>query len=700
MAGISIGTQLNAPAGFDNMSQGVTHYVLRNSAINGRVLLLKFEIRPAQIVKYKCGTRPDRKITPPPVPHLIALTRNRFEEGLRNGKIQRNEDQYSMPPWLLGLSDRDLSSEQQRRSSVVDHLDRINEKLKHIDYLVQDYERVLDAHNPDVLLNHHARQCVPKQNETRLRMWFYTFLIFGRNPYVLHYPVHQIGRWQRDFSSGNKRGRPSKYKGRGSGYNVTAEVQTKILKGWRRYAKLGVSLSTIYRKSITDIFGCCVRSTSVGSSNHKQFWHPSGAAFPTLRQFYYHVKKEFGHEAIRTTIYGYVRYRNKEQLTQGSFTNRTWNLMQMTERDAYVRDSISSGILNGEPMPSMHVVRSIDVASGMIIGIGFSVGGESAGAYRMALFCEAIDKVRFCSLLGYQIQQGDWPSIGASPRIVQDRGAGSTSGAFSATPEFKPVSKQSPPSHAGQSKALIETSNPKHKKNDEAPSYKKTKLNPFQVVKAEIQEVLNYNDATNVRKHVPPELAHQLPRATPLSLWNLLDGLGRNDAIMMPFDQAVRAYLTKVPAKLCGNKVSILGRDYGAKALDDAIGWRKTYGPKTLDVQVYVLDACLLKIWIDIKDKLIELDVQFAVPVANETKLMSVAECEDYFNFIQAQDTRMHEHRQAVIAEGAQKFYEAEGYKLDNVTRLPGRPNRKSSAAQQEGRALKKLFQAKVRSRA
>jgi len=46
MSGISIGTQLEAPQGFDVLEQGLTYHFLRSSSVTERVLLLLFGERP------------------------------------------------------------------------------------------------------------------------------------------------------------------------------------------------------------------------------------------------------------------------------------------------------------------------------------------------------------------------------------------------------------------------------------------------------------------------------------------------------------------------------------------------------------------------------------------------------------------------------------------------------------------------------
>ncbi len=56
------------------------------------------------------------------------------------------------------------------------HEDRIDRTLGHLWPLVQNLNDVLAAEIPDASINAHARNCNPKQNETRLRTAFYAYI--------------------------------------------------------------------------------------------------------------------------------------------------------------------------------------------------------------------------------------------------------------------------------------------------------------------------------------------------------------------------------------------------------------------------------------------------------------------------------------------------------------------------------------------
>jgi len=686
MSGICIGTQLEAPQGYGVLERGMTYHFLRNSSKTDRVLLLLFAVRKPKAVTYKSAKRPNRIITPTPLPILVGVERQSFEDGVRAGKIVKAKNQSSMPPWLADLEGLNLHNlDELRKKPVRSHADRMEEKIEAIFPLTQKFEEVLDAKDPDRVINAHARSCSPQRNETRMRLWFYVYMLFGRNRFALHYPIASIGRWSRVTTTPkHKWGTPHKYKGKEHGHNTSPAMKALILKGYRREVGLGITMTSIYNKSMMKDFGCRLREVHHGDFVHKEIWHPQGKPFPLKGAYVYHVIEEFGTEKIQLNMYGYVRARSKMLLPVGAFTERVWNLMQKVERDAYAVGDLARGLIEGNPLPPLYVVRKRDTASGLVTGIGFSQGGESASAYRMAQFCEAIDKVRFFALFGLELSPERWPSKGISSFDIQDRGAGSTPDAFSRILMYKPLVSESPPGHAGQSKAVIESSNPKTYTTDEAPGFTASNLRTFELIRRELFRVLKDNDTFYVGDRIPPDLAERVTRATPLAIWNTWDEIGRNDALQMGFEDAVRAYLTKTKAKLTKEGVVLNSMLFRSDALDQVGARKLVSGKQTVDVEVYVLDACLRHIWTDFKGQLIELDLTLKVPVGNEVLLMSLEEIKQFEAFCRERDSFHDEHCTAVSIQIYHEFKEATGRDWDTGTRVKGRAKRGTPSAKRE----------------
>lgn len=209
-------------------------------------------------------------------------------------------------------------------------------------------------------------------------------------------------------------------------------------------------------------------------------------------------------------------------------------------------------------------------------------------------------------------------------------------------------------------------------------------IRTFELIRRELFRVLKDNDTFYVGDRIPPDLAEGVARATPLAVWNALDEIGRNDALQMSFEDAVRAYLTKTKAKLTKEGVVLNSMLFRSDALDQ-VGARKIVsGKQTIDVEVYVLDACLRHIWIDIKGQLIELDLTLKVPVGNEVLLMSLEEIKQFEEFCRERDSFHDEHCTAVSIQIYHEFKEVTGRDWDAGKRVKGRAKRGTPSAKRE----------------
>lgn len=685
MTKIILGSPITAPQGYDVFEKDQTYYFLRSDPIRAIVYLVHFYQRNSVVQKCKSGPRKYKSIVPPVLSRLMKVRREYFEQGITGGFLVAGECQ-SLPPWLNGLNeDQLIANESTDQNCKIPHSDRIDKKISHIYPLVRDLGGLLEQDDPDKYINHHARHiCKPAQNETRLRQWVYAYLICGMNRFALHYPIHRIGHWDRDANSSDvKRGRPHR-RGRGYGNNTSKEVREKIVKAYRAECGLGIKMSTIYSESMINHFGCKVRVSSEGGRKLKEFFHPEGRPFPTIKTFVYYSIKELGRRQIQKNMFGKVIARTKHDVSRGNFGEHVWNLMQRVEHDGYSVKDLPKGYIEGSTLPALKVIRSRDTLSGMITGIGFSSGGERASAYRMAKFCEAVDKVRFCALFGIDISPAQWPSVGLSPYDIQDRGPGATPGAISRDEISLPVIIELPPSHSGQGKALVETSNPKSFHDREAPKYIKSDHTTIELARREIFEVLAFNEITNVGDHIPPDISRKVSLPNPNGLWEAFSGLGRINALQIRFDSAVRQFLDKTEGRLDREGVHLLGRNYFSSVLVDVGAMDRLTGGQGMPVTVYFLEACVRHIWVEIRGRLIELDVRYPIPVGASVLYMSAAEAVEYTKSVKQQDLDQADHALAVSAEYKQKYLEATGKKWNAGRVVAGRPKRGTSTARQE----------------
>lgn len=696
---ITSGTVIHAPKGFHELATGATYFFLRSSPQTKIVTLLEFVERPAKVVvgeskKVEGGEdgmrkrRLRRTVTrlPAPLPIPIYLPRDVWESGLLRGMVVAGETK-TMPPWLDALEGLDLAEIDLHRTDAAKlHRDRVDDKLFCISKLVAEAPEILDHGNLDKYINAHARSLMPVQNETRVRLWFYVYLVFGRNRDALHYPIHRIGHWDRmapEHAQDEKRGAP----GRKGGYNTTTEMRQMIIESYPRRAGIGVSDDQVYTDAMTKDFGCKSRIVCRGHVKQFELYHPEGKAFPQIGAYFYHVNQHFRPHLVRETRLGKKRAQSKFKPALGSFTESAWNLMQRVEADGYRVFDLPKGYIEGSDLPALVVVTIRDVASGKKVGIGFSQGSETAAAYRMAQFCAAIGLEAFGALLGLKIKDS---AKGVSPHMVTDRGPGATAGGLPRDAELLPVVRQLTPSHSGKSKAIVETSNPKTPSDDEAPSFRRSNQTTVALARREFGKLLAYNELTQVASRVDPELEHRVSRLSPNGVWDAMDSVGRNDAVQVNFESAVRGYLDLVPAKLKDGYLEIAGRRYYSKseAFMEALSTVKG-GGRQIDVKVYVLNCCIRHVWFEWKGRLVQLDVRYPTPVSKEVMDMSLEEAVEFDAHMQGRIKEHTEHKRGARVFFEQDYEEQTGEELVSGSRVVGRPKRGGAVAQREAKEAK-----------
>jgi hypothetical protein len=678
---ICAGTPLIAPKGYKALEAGATYYFLRSSPKKNWVTLVEFVLRQPKQVVYKAAKRPERTVAQLPLPKLVRIQRADFEDGVFDGQIVPGERKL-MPPWLDGLEGIDLEAvDGERKRPAKRHSDRIDDKLFTFHALLLDVEGLLDVDDVDQAINRHARALKPAQNETRVRLWFFTYIAFGRNRNALHYPIHRLGRWNRlEVFSKVKRGAPGQ-KGAAYGHNTTKEMREKIILSYSKLAGLGYSDETTYVRAMKEYFGCKSRWAHEGGRKWMEIHHPEGKPFPQKGAYFYHVNVRFRPHLVQETRLGRNRARSKIKPVLGTFTESSWNLMQRVEADAYRVFDLPRGYVEGSDLPPLVVVTKRDTASGRKTGIGFSQGSETGAAYRMATFCQAIGLEAFGRLLGLKVRAS---GKGISPHDITDRGPGATPSGRSRDSALLPVISEQAPAYAGQSKALIETSNPKTPSNDEAPSYRRSGLTVVALARREFANLLQFNEATNVANRVDPALEHRVTRLSPNGIWEALDAVGRNDAVQISFDDAVRAYLDLVPARLTRSGLEVAGRNYYSKSAEFESALSSVSGNDGVDVKAYVLTACVRHVWFEWDHRLIELDVRYPIPVGSEVKYMSFWEATQYAEHMERRKAEFAGHQRGVRLHSAEDYEAQTGLKLDAGQRVTGRPKRGSAVARQE----------------
>lgn len=654
------GSRLIAPEGFLSLSKGVTYHFLNSNGNRNRVRLLMFS--------------DDGKALST---HLITLSRIEFEDALENGWVLEDGPSDKFPPWLASIEGVSVTHLEGRRKSVKESYDqKVNRRFMAIADLIARREEILADDNPDSLINAHAKGQRPQQNAARVRLWFYTYITFGHNKWALLPPLHRIGGWNReDPSRVRKLGRPSS-KGKLHGYPADASMKEMILSGFLQFKSAHKTKNDIYNDIVIRKFGCVV----VGDMVNKEYVHPDGKPFPSFNQFKYWIEELISPKALKRALKGEHKARAISG-AEGSFAEKIINVNQSVEFDGYNISEKLTGLIEGSAVDSFCVVRAVCGLSGAVLGIGFSEGKENMDAYKMALFCMAVDKVKFGELFGAGINYGEWPSEGLSGGIVFDRGPGA---GYDGEPSINWLKAfELTPVFSGQSKATVESSHPRDKKSLDQPTHFHSKFNFVEMSKREIYRAISDNHTSDAGRRMEEDMYLAGIKPTPFDIYNYWSCRGRDSSIGMQFDTAVKTFLKSCPANIRKDAVYFYGRKYRSQSLVATGIFDKVAMKGIIETSVFVLTMCVRHIWIEVNGILYELDFVRTASTPAGTVDISLRDLQEIHQVRRNVAAALRDERPAAQQYFKDRFKRDTGEDWDSGDRKLGRPS-KGGAAQRD----------------
>lgn len=665
---MQVGTPLIAPDGFRSLLKGNVYYLVRNHLPSGRVMLAWFTS-----VKHLSV-------------NLIMLTNRQFEQATADGFIVPADKPTGLPPHLDDLENVDLQLlDQPRPDKKIPNKARVEDRLLAIAPLLEREAEILSAPAPEKLIHAYAKSV--GKNPSRLRFWFFTYITFGRNAWALLPNFKNIGRWDRlaNQKSEFKLGRPSEVLGKRSGTRAKKQMIDLIVQSYTKHCALGVKLRKVYQLAMQHDFGGKPVRLPTG---HLTF---VGVDLPTYDQYRYYVIKHYGLETVQRTLYGESRHRRRYAAYAGSFTAAVGSLYEATESDGYVCEDRPKAYIDGGVLDALYVVRNVDTASGLRLGIGFSFGAEHSEAYNAMHFCSAIPKKKFCKLFDIDIEEYEWPSIGLTPRHITDRGPGVKREPGEPNERSDALAiRELTPSGKGQSKALVESSQRRRTKSEGPQTQRISDLTVYQMAQREIRRLLFENQGADVSGHMTPEMIRTGVHPNPVGLWKFLDDRARNLAEMCSFSDAVRRFLPRIDLRLDRGGALLGHQRYDSEALRqtrilDRVGQN---GSKT--VIGYILPFCIRHIWADIDGVLVELDAVLKLRDDEEQLYRTFYDLGDESKALKDSRSLQLEHRDAAAVQQMRAFHDDTGKDWDSKKRRSHR-NTSTNASKQDNDDVKRL---------
>lgn len=654
------GAQLIAPEGFGELCKGVTYYFLVNDPSHNRARLIEFIIGKE------------------PVPIVITFTSTQFEEALELGLLQETGVVDKYPPWLKLIEGVTISHLEECRVSTKESYDeKVNRRLLAIADLVRIAQEILTSDEPNAVINAYAKAASPRQNAARLRLWFYSYVTFGRNKWALMPRTHCIGRWDRAGPNRKVRlGRPSPM-GKKAGYPCNTEMQEKIRSGYVQYTSPKHTWNRMRREILTNEFGCI----SIEQEEDYIFRHPEGLPFPSLSQIQYWVRKFFNVRKREVAQKGANKARARAG-DKGSFSEKLINVNQKCEYDGYYITEKLSGITEGSVVDSFCVVRAVCGVSGAIVGIGFSEGKENMESYRMCLFSMALNKVKFCELFGVEISPEQWPCEGLTGSVIFDRGPGAN---YDVEPQVHWLGElELTPVFSGQSKSTVESSHPRDKNDLEQPVIVQSKLNFVTMARREIRQVLEDNLGSDASRRMEEALILAGVKPTPIGVWNYWSRRGRDSSIGMQFDAAVRTFLSQHPATIKQDAVHFYGRKYRSAELEATGVFDRVAKRAVINTTVYALTMCVRHVWIDLNGMLYQLDMVRTLRTLKGESDISLRDLREIDRLRRAEIAKISEQRAALQQFQRDAFKHETGEDWQAVQIIRGRPSKKSAASKRD----------------
>lgn len=680
------GIQIEFPTGYKAFAPDTTYYLLANRPEHTNVSLAWFS-KPASEWRV----------------HLVQMPRPEFEEAIGNRSIVMAKDQVTMPPWLAAYEGLSADAiDDSRPSAVKSHRDRAQERLLSISiFLNDDFERSFDLSRcPEKLFKRRLRESLnplaeeavppssntasedtkkktPKPNALRALLWYCVFRLFGRDVNALLPAYIGIGLWSRiDLEPKCGRfGRPTKRPELGQGHSAVG-IAKRIQDSYAKICALGLSMVEIHRRALRQEFGCSYEKLPNGAMRP---FHPEGLPFPSYQQYRYWVLKEFGLEQTQRTRLGDSGFRTRKAAHAGSFSSDSANYLETAEADVYQIPERPRLIVGKDAELPLRVCRIVDNATGFITGVGFSLGSETAEAYRLAKFCSVVPRELMGRLFGIELNDEIWPGRGLAAREIVDRGPGSSPMADGSGDAPSPIRELSP-SWSGQSKATVESSHPRNIKVDGAPSHVVSDLNVFQMAVRELMRTPAENERKDASRRLTPEMLASGVPANPKAIANYLLSRFRTSAVAVSTDTAIRKFLRPVEFELksTGLWLDILQFSH-THLIEHGLPSRTPKNQRTV-VRGYVYPLSLYLAWVEIGGRLHEVSPLLRIRDDSSQLFITLDDLGALSELMLEARARQREHGASAMGAAEANFFARFGVAWSASERRPGAAKKRINA--------------------
>ena len=667
---MSPGQQFIARIGLGSLQANVPHHVVAEDSSNSRVILASFGERAGSIGLHVLALPQFRDAVARGLVRLVEPDKiQRLPPWLRN----REDDCLNFSPSLYGADEGGLSDDA-IVSSRLDHVLAAMDISSHI-FAERDFVRAL---------NRLARS--RGLHETRFRSWVITYLAFGGNRWTLLPPAAGRGKYDRTVPrpTGKRKGRHD-HRGPGYGHDVTCEMKELMRSGFIKHARLGKWLTDVYADTMRYTFGC----KWIEDDRHETtIFHPLGNPFPSYGQFKYWAVKLLGHDVVWSTLRGQQGYRTRFKVPIGAYSEGLVDLMEMVYADATTSDEFPQSHLSEEPLPRLQIVKIIDGLSGLIVGLGFGVGGERTSLYNQAIAIMALPKSILGELLGIVIRDDELPVCHLPRSYTTDQGAGSTKVVrdLMDTEGYRGSPNMTPP-YSPQGNSPIEASHNTEAPKSGAPTYAVSKKTPIEMAVDVAREVMAKNRSKSVASRMTPAQAGS-GIVSPIQLWNDYAAKGRQAGVVMHPNEVITRFVPQVKFTVKQGQLTRLSVIYRSKELQATPFFREVFRHEGAELEGWAFDISNRIEWVRIGPKLIKVSPISGVRTQESERVLSAPEMLQNDEALRAARTRASQLRSAEDVRLRDESLEHSGKKYKSPTQRKGRAKVRSAAQKRQVAAL------------
>lgn len=621
----------------------------------------------------------------------ISIPRPEFETILapETQILCRSPTQLTRPEWMASHQTANFSELEDLRykKARLAHADRVAAKLGKLSRALEDRHHILASREPVKALHRYAKDA--GSHPYRFAVDFYAYILHGCDRWALMARWFSNGQWDRE-EKGKKFGRVALARDYCFVFPMTRAMRMRILSFARRSKNKFETFRNFHEALIRMEFRCVVITLKSG----RKVLSRENEPFPSEGQAYRAVTEALTKDEFSALFGREKGIRLRRPFNLGNYTGQFASNLEAIEADGYVIVEVLRSFISDRPTTKMIVVRIICTPTAAVVGVGFSIGGETKEAYRAA-FYSMIAPRRYLERL-YGLGEGSldrWVTGGLSGYSTVDRGPAGWGVVADAMDQQWPL-KQMAPTEEPRSKAAAEASHPRHRNVSDDKTYRESDLTVAGVMKRELLRAVHDNETSSIEARLSDamkaEFYHRELPATPNGLWeyNRMKGRNAGDSSMGEHE-AIRTFWTPVQVKLCVDGIDHGGSSYTSqKLIDSGVLYRLAYGQQ-IELTAYTLPCAVRFLHVEVGGELIEVERILRLRVGQEDNASSEedrAEAKKFAARLRAEQ-RMAAKVAAVELNGA--AVEQTGESLHGARTRRGRKALGRSTATDEQAAIK-----------